>query len=150
MAGTFTKLFYHIVFSTKHRQRFISAEIEDELYKYISGILRNLEGSCIEIDGVTDHVHILAILPPKIALSDVLREIKAGSSKWIHETKPKLAKFGWQDGYSAFTVSQSNIDAVRRYIREQKQHHKQLDFKTELVALLDKHQIAYDERYIWD
>jgi len=150
MAGTFTKLFYHIVFSTKHRQRFISPEIEDELYKYISGILRNLEGSCVEINGAADHLHVLVILPPKIALSDALREIKAGSSKWIHETKPTLAAFGWQDGYSAFTVSQSNVEAVRQYIRDQKQHHKQLDFKAELVALLDKHQIDYDECYVWD
>jgi REP element-mobilizing transposase RayT len=107
MAGTYSKLYYHIVFSTKNRRQFIGPAIEDELYKYISGIIRNLEGSCIEINGMADHVHILAIIPPKISLSDALRPIKAGSSKWIHDTKPDLSSFGWQDGYAAFTVSAS-------------------------------------------
>ena len=107
MAGTYTKLFYHIVFSTKHRSELITPAIELELHKYIAGIVRGIDGSCVEINGMPDHVHLLAILPPKIALSDALREIKANSSKWVHETKPDLAKFGWQDGYAAFTVSKS-------------------------------------------
>ena len=149
MAGMYTKLYYHIVFSTKNRQRFIIS-IEDELHKYISGILRGIEGSCIEINGAPDHVHMLAILPPKIAVSDALREIKANSSKWVHETKPELAQFGWQDGYSAFTVSKSQVEPVRQYIRDQKSHHAQRDFKTELISLLEKHEVEYDERYIWD
>jgi REP element-mobilizing transposase RayT len=105
MAGPYTKLYYHIVFSTKNRGPFITSVIEDELHKYISGIIRGIGGVCVEINGMSDHIHILAILPPKIAVSDALREIKANSSKWIHETKPDLAKFGWQDGYAAFTVS---------------------------------------------
>jgi putative transposase len=149
MPGTYTKLYYHIIFSTKNRQRLISAEIEDELHKYICGIVRNLDGSCIEINGDADHIHILAIILPKISISDVLRTIKANSSKWLHQ-KAKYASFAWQDGYSAFTVSASQVDAVRQYIRDQKNHHCQRDFKAELLGLLDKHGIEYDERYLWD
>ena len=150
MAGTYTKLYYHIVFSTKNRQPFITQAIEDELYKYISGIIRNLDGSCIEINGASDHVHILAIIPPKISISDALRTIKANSSKWVHEKWPDLSDFGWQDGFSAFTVSASQVEPVRQYIRDQKKHHQERDYKTELLAILDKHGIEYDARYLWD
>jgi putative transposase len=150
VAGTYTKLFYHIVFSTKNRQRFISTAIEGELYKYISGIVRGIGGTCVEINGVPDHAHILAILPPKIALSDALREVKANSSKWIHETKHDLVGFGWQDGYAAFTVSKSQVESVRKYIRDQKTHHAETDFQQELLGLLQKHEVEFDERYIWD
>jgi REP element-mobilizing transposase RayT len=150
MAGTYAKLFYHLVFSTKHRERFINADIEDELYKYISGIVRGIEGSCVEINGTSDHVHLLTILPPKIAVSDALREIKTNSSKWIHETKPDLVKFGWQDGYAAFTVSKSQVNPLRQYIRDQKSHHGARDFKAELLALFAKHEVEFDDRYIWD
>jgi putative transposase len=150
MAGTYTKLIYHIVFSTKNRQAFINEQIEAELYKYIGGIIRGIGGVCLEINGAADHVHILAVLPPKIAVSDALRDIKANSSKWVHETKRDLQQFSWQDGFSAFTVSRSQVEPVLQYIIDQKVHHKQRDFKTELLGLLDKHEIEFDERYIWD
>lgn len=150
MAGTYTKLFYHIVFSTKNRQPFITSAVEEELYKYIGGIIRGIGGVSLEINGTADHVHILAILPPKIALSDALRDVKANSSKWVHETKHDLRRFGWQDGFSAFTVSKSQVEPVRQYIADQKAHHKQGDFKTELLGLLDKHEVEFDERYLWD
>jgi putative transposase len=150
MAGTYTKLIYHIVFSTKNRQPFINEQIEDELHKYIGGIIRGIGGVCLEINGTADHVHILVMLPPKIAVSDALRDIKANSSKWVHETKHDSQQFGWQDGFSAFSVSRSQVEPVRQYIIDQKVHHKQRDFKTELLGLLDKHEIEFDERYIWD
>jgi len=150
VAGTYTKLIYHIVFSTKHRQPFISEQIEEELHKYIGGIIRGIEGACLEINGTTDHVHLLTILPPKIAVSDALRDIKANSSKWVHENKRGLQQFGWQDGFSAFTVSKSQLEPVQQYIVDQKAHHQQKDFKTELLGLLDKHEVEFDERYIWD
>jgi putative transposase len=150
MAGTYTKLYYHIVFSTKNRQPFITPAIEDEFHKYISGVVRGIDGSCIEINGMPDHVHLLAILPPKIAISDALRDIKANSSKWIHESRPELKAFGWQDGYAAFTVSKSQVGPVRGYIRDQKHHHSQRDYKAELLGLLARHDVDYDERYIWD
>ena len=150
MAGTYTKLHYHIVFSTKNRTGFMTPAIEEELHKYIGGILRGIGGVCLEINGMPDHLHILAILPAKIALSDALREIKANSSKWIHETTPNFAAFGWQDGYAAFTVSKSQVETVVQYIRDQKRHHGQRDFKAELIGLLNKHEVEYDERYVWD
>jgi REP element-mobilizing transposase RayT len=150
MAGTYTKLYFHVVFSTKHRKPFIHSDLEGELQKYIAGTIRNLGGSCIEINGTSDHVHLLILLPPKLALSDVLRDIKANSSKWIHEKFPLLAAFGWQDGFSAFSVSTSQVPDVIDYIRNQKDHHKERDFKAELLTLLQRHGVEYDERYLWD
>jgi REP element-mobilizing transposase RayT len=150
MAGTYTKLYYHIVFSTKNRQPLIAPALEDELHKYISGIVRGIDGSCIEINGMPNHLHLLTILPPKVAISNALRDIKANSSKWIHESRPELKAFGWQDGYAAFTVSKSQVDSVREYVRDQKHHHGQRDFKTELLGLLARHEVDYDERYIWE
>jgi putative transposase len=150
MAGTYTKLYYHLVFSTKHRKPFITDAIEPELHKYMGGIIRNIEGTSIEINGTADHIHILAILPPKISISDALRSIKAGSSKWIHDSQPTMPLFAWQDGYAAFTVSASQVESVRTYIRNQKTHHQSSDYKTELIGLLDKHGVEYDERYLWD
>jgi REP element-mobilizing transposase RayT len=150
VAGTYTTLYYHIVFSTKSRQPLINVEFEDRLHQYIAGIIRGVEGTSIEINGTADHVHILTILPPKIALSDALRDIKANSSKWVHETHRDLHEFAWQDGFAAFTVSRSQVEPVRQYIRDQKIHHRQSDYKQELLGLLDKHEIEYDERYIWD
>ncbi len=150
MAGTFTKLYYHIVFSTKHRRPLITPEIEGDLHKYIGGIIRGIDGSCVEINGMMDHLHILAILAPKIAVSDALRDIKANSSKWVHESTADFGGFGWQDGFSAFSVSKSQVDPVQAYIRDQKAHHRQMDYKAELLGLLAKHEVEYDQRYIWD
>lgn len=150
MAGTYTKLYYHIVFSTKNRQRFVSNSIENELHKYVCGIIRGFGGQAIEVNGTTDHIHILAIVPPTVSISDALRTIKANSSKWVHDTTPTLATFGWQDGYSAFTVSESQVESARQYIRDQKTHHRERDYKAELLALLQKHGVEYDERYLWD
>jgi putative transposase len=150
MAGTYTKLYYHIVFSTKSRQPFITPAIEDGLYKYVAGIIRGLEGSCVEINGMPDHLHVLAILRPKIALSDALREIKSNSSKWVHDSHPALTHFGWQDGFSAFTVSKSQTEPVGKYISEQKAHHAVHDYQSELLGLLAKHDVEFDERYVWD
>ena len=150
MARTYTKLFYHIVFSTKNRNAYIAHSIENELHKYIVGILRNIDGTSLEINGMSDHVHILAVLPPKIALSDALRTIKSNSSKWVHETKPELATFGWQDGFSAFTVSKSQVDPVWQNIRDQKSHHRERGYHAELTGLLQKHDVDYDEQYLWD
>ena len=120
------------MFSTKNRLPYITPAIEQDLFEYIGGIIRAQDGVSIEINGMPDHIHILAKLPPKHAVSDVLRKIKANSSKWVNESKPGVYKFGWQDGYSAFSVSKSQVDPVREYIRNQKQHHATRDFKSEL------------------
>jgi REP-associated tyrosine transposase len=149
MAGTYTNLLYHIVFSTKERRRLITSNIEDDLHKYIGGIVRNLEGDLLEANGDLDHRHLLVLLKPKFALSDVVRDIKANSSGWLNEKTKSLHKFGWQDGFAAFTVSESQAPRVRTYIRNQKSHHKRKDYKTELLELLRRNRVEFDERYLW-
>src|SRR4051812_46948203 len=149
MSGTYTNLWYHVVFSTKERRRLITPTIEDELHKYIGGIVRNHEGDLVEANGDMDHRHLLVLLKPKFALSNVVRDIKAGSSAWLNEMSTSLYKFGWQDGFAAFSVSQSQVARVRRYIRDQKKHHQRMDYKSELLALLERHHVEYDERYLW-
>ncbi len=148
MAGTYTNLNYHIVFSTKERRQLITANIEVELHKYIGGIVRNLEGDLLAANGMPDHIHLLVKLKPKFAISDVVRDIKANSSGWLNE-KSRIYKFAWQDGYAAFTVSQSQIERVQGYIRNQKNRHKRMSFKDELLELLIRNHIEYDERYLW-
>ena len=150
MPSTYTNLLYHIVFSTKDRRPFLNPELQAELHPYIGGIILDAGGKPIEIGGVADHVHILAKLPATLAVADALRLIKSNSSKWVGE-RPDLAHaFAWQTGYSAFTVSKSQVDLVREYIRQQEQHHRKQDFKAELVSLLKKNDIEYEEKYLWD
>jgi putative transposase len=148
--STYTNLLYHFVFSTKDRIPLITAELQEELYRYVGGIIRAEGGVQLEIGGISDHVHILAKNKPSIAVSDLLGKIKANSSKWINDQKPQSRKFGWQEGYAAFTVSESQVATVREYIRLQKEHHHKQTFKEELVALLDRHGIEYDARFLWD
>ena len=150
MSGTHTNLLYHLVFSTKQRQPMISDSLAAELHPYLGGIVRGEGGEPLAVGGVADHVHLLVKLKPTIAVSDFLRQLKANSSKWINEEKWKLQKFGWQDGYGAFTVSRSQVTRVVEYIQIQKQHHAKQDFQNEYLDLLVKHEVEYDERYLWD
>ncbi len=149
MASTLTNLLYHLVFSTKGRAPLITDEIREPLYRYIGGIIKNQRGALLEIGGVADHVHLLARFPTSKAVSDMLRDVKSDSSGWINEARPH-DRFAWQTGYGAFTVSQSQVSAVRNYIQRQEEHHRHRSFKEELVGLLDKNEIEYDTRYLWD
>jgi REP element-mobilizing transposase RayT len=150
MPSTYTNLLYHIVFSTKDRRPFIVPKVRDELHPYLGGIIADLGGEPLEIGGVDDHVHLLAKLPANIAVSDALRVIKANSSKWVGERPDLVRAFAWQTGYSAFTVSKSQVPSLRKYLRNQENHHRKLTYKQELVALLEKHEIEHDKRYLWD
>jgi len=150
MPSTYTNLLYHIIFSTKDRRPFITRALKDELHPYIGGIILDAGGKPIEIGGVEDHVHILAKLPATLALSDALRLIKTNSSKWVGEHPELVRTFAWQTGYAAFTVSKSQSGSVRDYILNQERHHRRKTFKQELVSLLKKNDIEYDERYLWD
>ena len=150
MPSTYTNLLYHIVFSTKDRRPFINAKLREELHPYIGGIILDAGGKPIEIGGIADHVHILAKLPATLALSDALRLIKSNSSKWAGERSDLVRMFAWQTGYAAFTVSKSQARNVREYIQNQERHHRRKTFKQELVSLLKKNDIEYDERYLWD
>jgi REP element-mobilizing transposase RayT len=150
MAHTFTNLLTHAIFSTKDRRPSIRPEIRPELYAYMGGIIRNLKGKALLINGMVDHVHLLFDLPASICISEALRIIKANSSGWVHEKWPSRRMFAWQIGYAAFSVSQSNSRQVYNYIANQEKHHRKVSFKEELLAFLKKHNIQYDERFIWE
>ena len=148
MSQSFTNLVYHLIFSTKDRRPLITLEYQLRLYDYIGGILRNTGGISLGIDGIEDHVHVLAKLRPDRALSDVLRDLKANASGWMHDVFPQLADFSWQRGYAAFTVCQSHVIEVQRYLARQKEHHRKLSFRDEFITLLKANGIEYDERYV--
>ena len=148
MSRTFTNLLTHVIFSTKDRAPLIRAEIKSELFAYLGGLTRELKGKAYGINGTNDHVHMLISLPPNISTSDALRFIKANSSGWISDKWKKA--FAWQLGYGAFSVSKSNVPEVLRYIANQEKHHRRIAFKNEFVDFLRKHDINYDERYIWN
>jgi REP element-mobilizing transposase RayT len=148
--STFTNLTYHVIFSTKYRRDSVVGQFREELYAYIGGIIRGEKGHVIEIGGMPDHIHILTGFSPTIAVSDMLRRIKAKSSKWANAEKNLAARFEWQSGYGAFTVSQSQIPAVRKYIREQEEHHRHRTFKDEFVDMLERHGIEFDPQYVFE
>jgi REP element-mobilizing transposase RayT len=150
MAGTFTNLLYHLVFSTKNREPLIAPERSSRIHEYLGGHIRGEGGVAYEIGGMPDHVHILARLKPVHSISDFMRDLKSHSSGWIHSTFPELGGFAWQDGYGAFTVSHSQIGRVGQYIRNQAMHHDKADFKMEYLRFLKANGIQYDERYIWE
>lgn len=147
--GSFTQLTYHIVFGTKYRKPVIYESIRERLYEYMGGMIRSRNGSAMEIGGVADHVHLLARLSPNVAVTDVIRDLKSGSSKWMSELK-QSAWYGWQKGYAAFTVSYSQSAVVRQYIQNQVEHHRRKSFKEEFIGLLHRHQIEFDSRYIFE
>jgi putative transposase len=150
MAHTYANLLTHIIFSTKDRSPFIDAQLASALHLYLGGIIRELNGTALAINGPTDHVHLLLALPPNLALSEAMRVLKTNSSRWVHEQWPQRRAFAWQTGYGAFSVSQSNADQVCAYIADQEEHHRLVSFQEEFLAFLKRHGIAYDERYIWE
>jgi REP element-mobilizing transposase RayT len=147
--ASFTCLNYHLVFSTKQRQPFIADAWQQRLFEYIGGIIRQQGGVLLAAGGMPDHVHLLAAINKSMSIADSLRDIKTNSSKWVHEEMPNLFGFAWQSGYGAFTVSQSALDSVRRYLAGQKEHHRVRTFQEEFMELLRRHEIAFDERYLW-
>ncbi|MBI1313206.1 IS200/IS605 family transposase [bacterium] len=148
--GSFTQLNYHIVFSTKYRRPAISADLQARLYEYLGGTIRGRKGQSIEIGGTRDHVHILTKLLPTLAVADVIRDLKANSSKWISELPGTRFPFEWQKGYSAFTVSYSQIDAVQRYIRDQAEHHRTKSCQEEYVEFLKRHNVEFRLEYLFE
>jgi REP element-mobilizing transposase RayT len=140
---------FHCVFSTKERRPFITPELREWLWPFIGGIARQNKMKAIEVGGVEDHVHILLSLPATMAVSKALQLIKGGSSKWIHETFPEQRGFAWQEEYGAFSVSVSQLDKTVEYIKGQEAHHRKMTFQEEFLALLKKHRIEYDDRYLW-
>ncbi|MBL8798510.1 MAG: IS200/IS605 family transposase [Planctomycetia bacterium] len=150
MAHSFSNLLYHIIFGTKHRVPCIDPELMPRLHAYLGGIVHELDGKPLIINGTTDHVHLLVGLSTRSSIADALRVLKTNSSRWVHETWPARSAFGWQAGYAAFSVSHSQRSAVWKYIQNQAEHHRKLTFAEEYQQFLRKHGIEYDERYLWE
>ena len=147
MSHTFTKNHVHIIFSTKEREKMISQKIQPKLWSYMAGICRNVSITALAIGGIEDHSHALVELPPTMAISKAVNLLKSNSSRWMTQHG---AKFSWQGGFAAFSVSASNIDAVRRYVLSQSHHHKKMTFEQEFIAFLKKHGIQYDPKHVFD
>ena len=150
MAQSLSQLYVHIVFSTKKRFPFIKQEVEKELFAYMGGVIKNNEGIPFIINGVPDHVHILASLPRTLALSKFIENIKRTSSKWIKSKGLFYKNFAWQNGYAGFSVSSSKTEIVTKYIANQKTHHKIQTYKEEVLQFLNEYNINYDEKYLWE
>ena len=150
MSQSLARILTHVIFSTKHRYPFINPAVRKELIPYNGGILRNLDSPAVEINCVADHVHILCCLSKNLAMADLVEQVKKASSKWVKGRFQSLRDFYWQAGYGAFSVSQSNVPEVRHYILGQERHHKKRSFQDEFREFLERHQIEYDERYVWD
>ena len=150
MSQSLTKVYVHLVFSTKYREPTIGDEVKDELYAYMGGICNQLECYPVRIGGYYDHIHILCALSKKIALMKLLEEVKKSSSKWMKTKGRVYQTFYWQDGYGAFSVNPSQLGVVEQYIENQYQHHEQTSFQDECRGIYKKYDMAYDERYVWD
>lgn len=148
MAHTYCSFLFHCVFSTKGRRRLIAEDGRERLWSYIGGIAREHGMKALAVGGTDDHVHVLLSLPATKTVSQAMREIKQGSSRWMHEACA-MPEFAWQEGYGAFSIGRSQVDATIAYIAGQPEHHRKRDFQAELVAFLKKHQIEYDPRYVW-
>jgi REP element-mobilizing transposase RayT len=151
MPQSLSNVLVHVIFSTKNREPFLrDARLQEELHAYLVGALRNIDCPTLIVGGVADHVHFLCRLSRTITIAGLVEEAKTGSSKWIKLHKSGVPLFQWQSGYAAFSVSPSNAARVKRYIEEQESHHRVTTFQDELRAFLRRHQVEYDERYVWD
>ncbi len=150
MSQSLASLHVHLVFSTKNRDPAISEAIRESLHAYMATVLQNLGCAPVLINSVEDHVHLLFDLGRTVAVSKVVEDVKKASSKWIKTQGPEFRVFAWQAGYGAFAVSESNVEAVRRYIADQREHHRKISFQEEYRRFLERHRIAFDERYLWD
>ncbi len=148
MSQTASNLVIHMIFSTKARQSLLTPEIRDDVFAYLGGVIREMHGTALIVGGMADHIHMLFRIRPVQAVAEIARVVKANSSRWLR--KKGNAHFSWQNGYGAFSVSESNVPAVTRYIATQEEHHKKLTFQQEFIAFLKKNKVAYDERYIWE
>lgn len=148
MPNTYSQLYVHVVFAVKGRANLISLKWKENLYKYIAGIIANKKQKLLVINGMPDHIHLLIGLNPDCKLSDLVRDIKSNSSKWINESKFVPIKFEWQTGFGAFSIGQSQMPSVVRYISNQEEHHKRVNFRAEYVAFLQAYQVEFKPEYL--
>jgi len=150
MANTYSQIYIHIVFAVKFRQKLIDKSWREELYKYICGIANNKKQKVYAIGGVDDHIHILISIDPSVSISDLVRDIKVNSTKWINDHNFSHMKFAWQHGFGAFSCGRRDLDQVIAYINNQEEHHRQTNFRKEYLKLLHQFDIEYEERYVFD
>ena len=150
MPQSLSRILIHLVFSTKNREPVITPEIRTELHPYLAGTLDKIDCPSLRVGGVADHVHLFFGLARTRSIAEVVETVKTSSSKWIKTMDANLSAFHWQSGYGAFSVSQSDADSVVAYIRNQAQHHRKMTFQDEYRRLLEKYQVGYDEKYVWD
>jgi putative transposase len=150
MPNTYSQIYIQIVFAVEGRQNLISAANREELHRYIAGIIANRGQKLIAIFAMPDHIHILIGIKPSVCLSDLVRDIKAGSSKFINEEGWIRGHFNWQEGFGAFSYSRSQIDSVAKYILNQEEKHKARTFKIEFVAMLKRFEVEFDEKYLFN
>ena len=148
MGHSYCSSLYHCIFSTKERRKSITPEVRDRLWAYMGGVAREHGMTALAVGGTDDHAHLLVAIPATLAVATAMREIKSGSSRWMHETCA-MPSFAWQEGYGAFSIGHSQIEATVRYIARQEEHHRKRDFQAEFVAILKKHRMEYDLRYVW-
>ena len=150
MANTYSSLFYHIVFSTKHRQNYIDKAIEERVWAYIGGIARTHNMTALQVGGIENHAHALVMARPVHSPSQIAQHLKGESSKWLRSEFSNLRLFSWQDGFGAFSVSKSAVSGVIDYIRQQREHHEQESFEVEYERLMKLHGVEYDPQYLLD
>ena len=150
MPRSLARLHIHLVFSTKNREPLITDAVRDSLHAYMATVLQNLGCAPMLINSVEDHAHLIFDLARTVSISQAVEDVKKSSSKWIKTQGPEFAGFAWQSGYGAFAVSESNVEAVREYIANQREHHRKKSFQEEYRQFLERHRIAFDERYVWD
>ena len=150
MAGTYSNLNFHIIFSTKDRENKITSKLEEELHRYISGIAQGENAILLKIGGTENHVHLVIKLKPRHSIPDILKRIKANSSKWINDHQKIDNRFAWQVGYGIFSVSESQLPHVLEYVANQKKRHHHKTFQEEFIQLLEKHGIEYELEYLWE
>ena len=150
MANTYSSINIHYVFSTKNREPLIAGEMKERLWAFMGGIARENQMKALRIGGMADHVHLLVSMPATLSIAKGIQLIKGGSSAWVKETFPKMGYFAWQEGYGAFSVSVSQLADTIAYIENQEEHHRIKTFQEEYLAFLNRHEIAYNEKYLWD
>jgi len=149
MPQSLSKIYLHVIFSTKNREPWLTDKTRQPLYNYMAGILKNHGASALEIGGVQDHVHLLLVHSRTLTVADLIRDVKSSSTKWLKVDRG-LIDFGWQSGYGAFSVSHSDVGQVRNYIQRQEAHHKARTFQDEYREFLKRYEVEFDERYVWD
>ncbi|HYV24936.1 MAG TPA: IS200/IS605 family transposase [Pyrinomonadaceae bacterium] len=150
MPQSLSSILIHLIFSTKNREPFIATEVAAELHPYMATILRELKSPSLAIDGTTDHIHVLFSLSRTITVAELVEEVKTSTSKWLKTKGRPLKHFQWQRGYGAFSIGESNVPTLKRYIRNQQEHHRRVSFEDEYRKFLKAYRIDYDERYVWD